>query len=229
LNDPIKYTLFMAILLSITFEQPYTLFDKLPEDDDLFDALQLMDYLGIKPFPLPLLKHQSLCLSKSTKINDDGKYIKYHKANLFEARQTAAEFVIALSKKAYYLNDRHTAKDICHLIKYILSNPAAFSSRCRHHTLTAVKKCCYSFFSKAERDQLQTIHQRTQDEKIKTSMNLSNDGKPLPDGYFYYTFAWRGAYVPIEDKPTSLLPSKFQRSFLPVSYNRNDTPDITSM
>jgi hypothetical protein len=202
LNDPIKYTWFMAIFRSITFKQPYTLFAKLPEDNDLFDTLELMDYLGIKPFPLPILKDEYLLRTHSTKINDDEKRIEYHNANFFEARQTAAEFVIALSKNEYYLNDPHTAERIHCLVRYILSNPAVFSSRFRHHTLIAVEKRCYPFFSKAQRDRLQNIHRMVQEQKIKTSMNLSNDGKLLPEN-FYSTFTWRGAYVQLKDNHTT--------------------------
>jgi hypothetical protein len=211
LNHPIEPTWFMAILHSITYEQPYTLFSKLPEDDDLLAALQLFDYLGIKPFPLPLLYKQYLDRSsKSTEITDYEKRVKYYKASLFEARQTAAEFIIALSKEEYYLKDSYTAERIHFLIEIILSNPAIFSSRFRHHTLTIVKKYCYSFFSKAQRCQLQTIYQMAQNQKIKTSLNLSNDGTSLPDN-FDNTFSWRGVYVPIEDNKSSLF--KFENIF----------------
>jgi len=208
LNHPIEPTWFMAILHSITYEQPYTLFSELPEEDDSFATLQLFDYLGIKPFPLPLLDKQYLGpLSKLTESNDDKKRVKYYKASLSEARQTAAEFIIALSKKEYYLKNSYTAQRSYFLIRIILSNPAVFSSRFRHHTLTIVKKYCYSSFSKAQRCELQTIHQMAQDQKIKTSLNLSNDGTSLPDN-FDNTFSWRGVYVPIEDNKSSLFKLK---------------------
>ncbi|CAF5041557.1 unnamed protein product, partial [Rotaria sp. Silwood1] len=96
LNHPIEYTWFMAIFRSITSQQPYILFNELPEDDNILDALQLFDYLGIDSFPLPLLKGRSLELSNQIEINNDKKRIEYHKANISEARQTAAEFIIAL-------------------------------------------------------------------------------------------------------------------------------------
>ncbi|CAF1258309.1 unnamed protein product [Rotaria sp. Silwood1] len=75
LRHPIEYNWFMPILCSITSEQSYTLFSELVEDDNVLDALQLFDYLGIDPFPLPLLKDKSLVLSNPIKIDDDKKQV----------------------------------------------------------------------------------------------------------------------------------------------------------
>ena len=139
LNYPIKYSLFVAILNSITTEQPYALINELPKDEDLLDALRLCDYLGIKPFPLPLLKNEHLILSNPVNIEETDKCLEYHQANLSEARQTAAKFIIALIQNEYNLNDSHTAERIFCLIEVILSNTAVFSSKFRHHTLKITK------------------------------------------------------------------------------------------
>jgi hypothetical protein len=98
LNNPIEYTWFMAILRSIGSKNPYTLFDELPEDDNVSNVLQLFDYLGINSFSLPLLKDEDLVRSNPVNIENQQNRVVYRKANLSEARQTAAEFIIALDK-----------------------------------------------------------------------------------------------------------------------------------
>jgi hypothetical protein len=205
LNPPIHYNWFMPILHSITSKNPYTLFNELPEDNNILDTLQLFDYLSINSFPLPLLKDEILMRSNSTNAEDSKTSIKYHKANLSEARQTAAEFVIALAKNEYKLSDSNINESIFTLINIVLFNPAIFNSRFRHHTLTVVKTCCYSFFSKTQQHQVQTTHRIAQYRKTNSSVYLSDDVKSLPDK-FQNTFGWRGVYVPIEENRTDSLP-----------------------
>jgi hypothetical protein len=204
LNPPIHYNWFMPILHSITSKNPYTLFNELPEDNNILDTLQLFDYLSINSFPLPLLKDEILMRSNSTNAEDSKTSIKYHKANLSEARQTAAEFIIALSKNEYNLHDSHTVGCIFVLIRDILSNAATFSPRFRHHTLIVTKDCCYSFFSIKQQNLLPTTQQIAQHSKDESFMYLYDDDKPLSD-YFHNTFAWRGVYVPIEENRTDSL------------------------
>ncbi|CAF4383234.1 unnamed protein product [Rotaria magnacalcarata] len=67
LSHPIEYNWYMAIFHSITSRQPYTLFNELAEVNNILDVLQLFDYLGIDPFPLPLLKGRFLALSNPVK------------------------------------------------------------------------------------------------------------------------------------------------------------------
>jgi hypothetical protein len=147
LNPPIHYVWLMAILYSITSEQAYSLFNELPEDDDILCTLQLFDYVGVNSFDPPLLQETYLILSSPTNSNEE-KYIRYHRANVLEARNTAAEFVIAISNNVYNLLDKDTVNKIFSLILTILSNADVFSSRFRHHTLTLVKQSYWGFFSK---------------------------------------------------------------------------------
>ncbi|CAF3555590.1 unnamed protein product [Rotaria socialis] len=203
LSHPIEYNWYMAIFHSIISRQPYTLFNELAEANNILDALQLFDYLGIDPFPLPLLKGRSLVLSNPVKVKNDEERILYQKANISEARQTAAEFIIALSKNEYDLHNFDTVNNIFSLVNIILSNAAVFNSRFRHHTLIVVKECCYSFFSKKQQHLLPNAQQIANHSKIDTLMYLYDDDKPVPDD-FSNTFAWRGAYAlkdhPIPDK-----------------------------
>ncbi|CAF1562872.1 unnamed protein product, partial [Rotaria sordida] len=135
LNYPIEYRWFMPILCSIISKQAHTLFNELAEDENLLDVLQLSDYLCVEPFPLPHLRYQNLLRSNPVNIENENQRVKYYKANLSEARQTAAEFLIALARNQYKLSDSNTRKDIFTLINIILFNPAVFNSRFRHHTL----------------------------------------------------------------------------------------------
>ncbi|CAF1565093.1 unnamed protein product [Didymodactylos carnosus] len=198
LSHPIEYTWFMSIFRSITSEQPYTLFNEVAEDDNILDTLQLFDYLGIDLFPPPLLKHTSLVLSNPIKTDNGEKCVVYHKANISEARQTAAEFIIALGKNEYNLHDSCMGDKIFSLIRIILSNATVFNSRFRYHTLIVAKEFCYTFFSNKQQRLLPTTQQIVQHRKIDSFIYLYDDDKQLPDN-FCNTFAWRGTYVPKED------------------------------
>ena len=149
LNPPLEYHSLRHILRSISSNNPYELFDQLPEDENVFIILQLFDYLSLQSFALPLLKDTNLIRSNPDQNED--KRVKYHRATLSEARQTAAQFVIGLSKNEYQLNDPNTTKNILHLINIILSHSDVFSSSFRCHTFTIARKCCYSSFSKDQK------------------------------------------------------------------------------
>ncbi|CAF2692412.1 unnamed protein product [Rotaria sp. Silwood2] len=223
LSHPIEYNWFMSIFRSITSEQPYILFNELSEENNILDTLELFDYLGIDLFPLPLLKYKSLVLSNPIKTDNDKKRIVYHKANISETRQTAAEFIIALGKNQYDLYDLSTLDYIFYLITIILSNSTIFNSRFRHHTLIIAEECCYSFFSKKQRCLLPTSQQIAQHRKIDTLMYLYDDDKPLPDD-FCNTFAWRGAYVPEADDGTDCLSASSK--IIPCSSSSERTNSI---
>ncbi|CAF1401056.1 unnamed protein product [Rotaria sordida] len=71
LHHLIEYTWFMPIFRSITSEHPYTLFNEVPEDDNILNTLKLFDFLCIDLFPLPMLKNTSLALSNRIKTDND--------------------------------------------------------------------------------------------------------------------------------------------------------------
>ena len=204
LNSPVHYSSFMAILYSITVEQPYVLFNELPEQENILHTLQLFDYLGIDSFSLPLLKYGCLTRLNSTNTESEKEYIKYHRANILEARQTAAEFVIALTKNEYDLTDWRTIETIFALVKVILYNSNVFSSRFRHHTLTIVKEYCYSLFSKKRKNQLHTIKQIVQRRENHFSHYLYNDNQSLPNN-IKNAFAWRGVHLSTQEDHTTEL------------------------
>ncbi|CAF5068391.1 unnamed protein product [Rotaria sp. Silwood1] len=65
LSHSIEYTWFTPIFHSITSKKPYTLLEKLSEDNNALVALQLFDYLDINSFPLPLLNNARMHAFKS--------------------------------------------------------------------------------------------------------------------------------------------------------------------
>jgi hypothetical protein len=201
LNSPIDYSWFIAILHSINSEEPYTLFTELPEDENILDTLQLFDYLGVNSFSSPLLKGKYLVLSNPTNNDNEKRLrIEYHRANLSETRNTAAELIIAIYKNEYNLLDFDTMENIFSLIMEILSKPDVFSSRFRHHTLTIVKEYCFQFIPTKQNYELNITHRRIQKQrKINSLMYLYDDNNSLPDN-IYSTFAWKGVYIlPKED------------------------------
>ena len=218
LNHPIEYTWFISILRSVTSEQPYTLFNELPENDNILDVLQLFDYLGIKPFSLPFLRDEHLVRTNPINFEDEQQRLEYRKANLSEARQTAAEFIIALAKNEYKLRDTNTRRSIFNLINVILFNTAVFNPQFRHHTLTVARKRCYMLFSKGQRRQLETTHRIAQGKRSNSFVYLSDDDKPFPDT-FRNTFTWRGVYVPIEDKLTDTLSPPINWYFYDIGFD----------
>ncbi|CAF4974932.1 unnamed protein product [Rotaria sp. Silwood1] len=102
LKPPINYTSFMVILHSVTSEQPYILFHELSEDENILEILQLIYYLHMNSFPTPCLRDKYSFLS-SHFVNYFGpSHAKYHQVkNISEARDTAAEFIIARSDKTH--------------------------------------------------------------------------------------------------------------------------------
>ncbi|CAF4065985.1 unnamed protein product [Rotaria sp. Silwood1] len=206
LKYPIRYCWFMAIYRSIITEQPSALFTELSQEANVFGMLQLYDYLCINPLPVPLLKEKKLARSNSINTNNENKYIKYRRANLSEARNMATQFIIAISKNEYNLSDLETINNIFSLIMIIFSNSNVFHSRFHHHTLTIVKKYCFSLFSDAQQHQLLAIQQITQNDSLYSLTYLNDDDQPLPES-FKNAFAWKGTYVSKEEDETVLLPN----------------------
>ncbi|CAF0846763.1 unnamed protein product [Adineta steineri] len=232
LNYPIQYTWFKPILRSVTSEQPYTLFNELSEDDNVLDTLRLFDYLAINSFQVPHLKNENLVRSDFTRSeNNDGKRVQYHQANLFEARQTATEFIIALSKIEYNLCDLHTIQRAFSLIKVILSSAPVFSSRFRHHTLTVAKTFCYSFFSIKQQRLLPTAQQIAQHSKFDSFIYLYEDDQSLPDN-FQNVFTWKGVYMQTEENHIGPLSASSKKTFawsdIPLSPEINLTEPLSA-
>lgn len=138
MNPPHHYQWLVSIFRSITpLQRPYALFNELSENEN--DVLQLCDYLGIDAFPSPRLKGVKLVLANPSNETDQKRCVRYNRARLSEARDTAAQFIISLSKNEYDLEDSDTVQSIFDLILALFSNESVFSCRFRYHTLTIVK------------------------------------------------------------------------------------------
>ena len=181
LNEPMQYSPLVSILRSIGSQNPYRLLDELPEDENVFEMIQLYDYVGLPSFPLPLLRYPNLIRSKSVKNEEKDGKIGYHEASLPEVHRTAGEFLIGVAKNEYKLSDQKTIDRIFNLLNIIVFNGDVFNVRFRVHTLTIAKKCCYSFLSKKQRHQLEISHRLPQYVKINSNQ-----------------FCWKMILIPIE-------------------------------
>ncbi|CAF0761309.1 unnamed protein product [Adineta steineri] len=194
LDNPICYDWFKSIFQSVIKEQPSALFTELTHEADVLCMLELYDYLCIEPLPLPLLKNQQLVLTNLIDIDDVNKHIQWRPANIREARNIAAQFIISISKNAYNLNDLNTINSIFTLLMDIFSHPNIFHSRFRYHTLKIIKKECFSLFSHSQQRQLPTNEQIIQNIKIHFVRYLNNENQYLTPN-FYNAFAWKDIYV----------------------------------
>ncbi|CAF1439750.1 unnamed protein product [Adineta steineri] len=194
LEYPICYNWFMAIFQSVIKQQPSALFTELSHEANVLRVLELYDYLCIDPLPLPLLKNQNLVLTNPININDTKKHLEWHRANICEVRNIAAQFIIGISKNAYNLNDSGTRDSIFTLLMDVFSHPNIFHSRFRYHTLRVVEKYCFSLFSDNQQRQLPTTQQITRNIKIDSVRYLDNENQSLPPN-FNNTLAWKGIYV----------------------------------
>ena len=194
LNDPIEYPSFIAILHSINSNNPYILLDQLPENENVLNTLELVDYLGLQSYSLPILRDVNLVRTNPDQ-NEDQR-VKYERASLVEKRQTAAEFVVGIAKNEYQLDDPNTANNIFNLMNIIVSYSSVFSSSFRCHTLTIARKRCYPFFSKDQKRQLYGMHRSTLFNRRNPSTQLFGEEKTIPND-FDNAFNWKS--VPVRD------------------------------
>ena len=222
LNDPIEYPSFIAILHSINSNNPYILLDQLSENENVLNTLQLVDYLGLQSCSLPILKDVNLVRTNPDQ-NEDQR-VKYERASLVEARQSAAEFVIGVAKNEYQLDGPNMTNTIFNLMNIILSDSSVFSLSFRCHTLTIVRQCCYSFFSKDQKRQLHSTHRSTLFNKRNPSMYLSDENQAIPIN-FDNAFTWKSVDVKNDDNHTDSLSSEFNDALHLDTFDALDSSD----
>jgi hypothetical protein len=205
LNPPIHYHQFMIIVRSITLDQPYILFTDTSEDENILDILHLYEYLCINTLRVPILKGDQSVSSYDSDIDNGRIRIEYCKANDLETFDTAARFIIALSKNKYNSDDHRTVRDIFFLIKSIFSNSSVFDSRFRYHTLTIVKQCCFSLFSQKHQRQLPTSQQIINGDTRNDSLAYSYYDDQSPAKRYKDAFNWRAIYITTEEKEINRL------------------------
>jgi hypothetical protein len=214
LNSQIRYNWFMPIFQSIVTKHPSALLTELPREANIWGMLQLYDYLCISPLSVPVFKDQHLVRLNSGHITDEKLCVKYRRVNnLLEVRDTAVEFIIAISKNEYNLDDANTLKSIYSLIMIILSNLNIFGLRLCHHTLTVVKKYCFSLFSYKGQRQLNNVQEYIQNIKAKSFKYLCNDDQELPEN-FQNAFAWKHFFVAIEENDNPYRGLNFDKKFI---------------
>lgn len=217
LDSRIRYDWFMPIFQSIITQHPSALFTELPREGYLWGMLQLYDYLCLNPIPVPLLKDQHLIRLNSSNIASENLCIEYSRAkNLLEVRDTAVQFIMALTKNEYNLDDSETLRSIFSLIMVVLSGPNIFGLRLCHHTLTVAKTMYFSLFSYKQQRELQNAQQSIQSIKARSLIYLYDDQQELPES-FRNAFAWRGVYVVIKRNDAAANSQS--------SYNKTSTDD----
>ncbi|CAF2028543.1 unnamed protein product [Rotaria magnacalcarata] len=172
LKSPVDYTSFAVILRSVTSNQPYILFTELHEDADILNTLNLVNYLNINLFSIPPLQAESSIRSKG--------FTYQPVKNIFEARNTAAEFIIALRTRQYDFDALDTKKHVFSLLMVIFSNLEVFSSRFRYHTLIVVKECCLHLFSEKQQLKFPNLEQIAGNKVIDSWVYLHDDEQPVP-------------------------------------------------
>ena len=173
---------------------------------NILNTLDLVDYLGLQLYSLPILK--DINLVRSNPDQDENEKVKYLRASLSEARQTAAELVVGIAKNEYQMDDANTANNVFNLMNVILSTSSVFSSSFRSHTLTIVRKCCYPFFSKDQKRQLHGTHRTTLFNRRNPSTYLSGENEAIPIN-FANVFTWKSVHVSIDDNHANSLSSDF--------------------
>ncbi len=204
LGSQIRFSWFKVILNAIVTEKPSTLFSELSEKANVLGMLQLYDYLCIDALPVPLLKDVNLARTNSVDTQDEDKCVEYRRANVSEARDTAAQFIIAINNNEYNLNDFITLQIIFCQVMAILSNPNVFTERLCHHALTVVKKCCFALFSDGQRYYLDNAYQTVPKQTNNSATFLCNNDQFLPEN-FDNVFAWKGVYKPRDVSATNDL------------------------
>ncbi|CAF3952351.1 unnamed protein product [Rotaria sp. Silwood1] len=206
LNSSIDYNSFMIILDFINSKISYDIFNKLEEHENILNLLDLFDYIGVNLFSIPTFKDEYLLRSKH---DNNQKFIQYDRGNLLEMRNKAAEFIIALNKNEYKLDDIQTLNNIFSLLMVIFHTSKVYSAKFRHHTLTIVNKCCFSLFSNEQQSQLPTIQQITENKNIDSLLYLSDDNLCLSE-FDSNAFAWKTIQISTEENNLHSINSTVQ-------------------
>jgi len=144
LDAPIEYKYLRPILDSLPYT-PMLLFGKLPKRESVFKMLELYDFLCIE-CDVPSLEDKSthdIITDVKSCHNQRHGGIHEHIADRSSARNTAASFVVALTKNKYSMRDHRIANKAYQLILFILSHPRTFRSRFRFHTANVIDRYCH--------------------------------------------------------------------------------------
>jgi hypothetical protein len=150
------------------------------------------------------LKDVHLARTNPVDTKDENKRVEYRRANVLEARDTAAQFIIAINNNEYNLNDFITLQIIFDQVIVILSNRDVFTERLCHHALTVVKERCFPLFWDGQRCYLDNAHQTAQKQTNDSATFLCNNDQFLPEN-FDNVFAWKGVYKPRDVSVTNDL------------------------
>ncbi|CAF1094244.1 unnamed protein product [Adineta steineri] len=190
LHHPICYNLLIPILNSINNEKPYSLLNDLSVNENIFDVLQLFDYV---------------CLNQPIFLSDRNRFFTYYplEKNLCEVRNNAARFVLSLTRNEHNLNDFGTIEYIFSLISVIFSNKNIFSSQFRYHTYTILEEYIFPLFFK--KHPIYLLNDITQNHRTDSNIYLCDDNQMVPIDC-ENDFVWKGYY---EDKINNIIQQSY--------------------
>ncbi|CAF3642572.1 unnamed protein product [Rotaria socialis] len=152
LNYPFRYTYFMIVLATVINVRSSFLFSRLPRSGNLLFLLELYKFLSVYPLPVPILKN-------AIDPTEKGFHRHYYEASPGDARDTAAEVLVAICGGEYDMDDWKTVKIIFNLVIDILSSPSVFGPRFRYQTLFIAENYCSSIFNSDQRSALNMYRQ----------------------------------------------------------------------
>ncbi|CAF3695675.1 unnamed protein product [Adineta steineri] len=190
LHHPICYNLLIPILNSINNEKPYSLLNDLSVNENIFDVLQLFDYV---------------CLNQPIFSSDRNRFFTYYplEKNLCEVRNNAARFVLSLTRNEHNLNDFGTIEYIFSLISVIFSNKNIFSSQFRYHTYTILEEYIFPLFFKNH--PIYLLNDIKQNYRTDSNIYLCDDNQMVPIDC-ENDFVWKGYY---EDKINNIIQQSY--------------------
>ncbi|CAF1184764.1 unnamed protein product [Adineta steineri] len=189
LHHPICYNLLIPILNSINNENLYSLLNDLSINENIFDVLQLFDYV---------------CLNQSIYLNNQNRFFTYYQEeHLSKVRNNTAQFVLSLTKNVYSLNDLQTIEYIFSVITMIFVRKNTFSSQFRYHTYTILEEYIFPLFFK--KHPIYLLNDIKQNYRTDSNIYLCDDNQMVPIDC-ENDFVWKGYY---EDKINNIIQQSY--------------------
>ncbi|CAF0991784.1 unnamed protein product [Adineta ricciae] len=150
LDDLIQYSSLKPILSAVHSRSSSHLFTKLPRYVDVFDVLQLYEYMSFDPMPVPSLRPTlGMYIEDLELFSKRRRYVSSP-----EVQNTAVEFIVAIANGRYEIDNIKTVKIIFDLLVDILHFVSVFGPRLRYHTLVIIENCCPQIFTRDQRAML---------------------------------------------------------------------------
>ena len=186
LHYPIQHVLLNPILSAALDDKPSHLFMKLPRHTDVVEMLHLYKYFCVDPLvPLSLRPMREIYADEPASFSKN-----YQDASPSEARDTAVEFVVAITNETYDLNNVETVNIIFDLVVDILSFNSVFGPRLRYQTLIVAENYCWHIFTRDQQALLRANKQSV--ERLDDSGDDPDDDTcQTVEAPSHHLFRWR--------------------------------------